>query len=130
MLHGSRLTLFTSSRDLLGASAGRRRTQSLWLDAIFTRRAQRAIHAEVGGENPAHCSSKRLRLNVRDLIQFACNRQSQLALYVISFDYDLEKVVSSTRIPLRSIASIQKGAYILSPLQEAGRDSEEVRMLL
>ena len=55
--------------------------------------------------------------------------QSQLAIYVVSFDYDLEKVVSSTRIPLRSVTSIQKGAYILSPLQEAGRDPEEVRSL-
>ncbi|KAI5451680.1 hypothetical protein NCC49_001661 [Naganishia albida] len=50
---------------------------------------------------------------------------SQLALYVVSFEYDLEKVVTSTRIPLRNITSIQKGAYILSPLQEAGRDPEE-----
>ncbi|KAJ9103285.1 hypothetical protein QFC21_002708 [Naganishia friedmannii] len=50
---------------------------------------------------------------------------SQLALYVVSFDYNLEKVVTSTRISLRNITSIQKGAYILSPLQEAGRDPEE-----
>jgi hypothetical protein len=59
---------------------------------------------------------------------FLVRKQSQLALYVVSFDYDLEKVVTSTRIPLRNITSIQKGAYILSPLQEAGRDPEEVRL--
>ncbi|KAJ9101480.1 hypothetical protein QFC19_005131 [Naganishia cerealis] len=50
---------------------------------------------------------------------------SQLALYVVSFDYNLEKVIASTRISLRNVTSIQKGAYILSPLQEAGRDPEE-----
>lgn len=52
--------------------------------------------------------------------------QSKVAIYVVSFNYTLEKVVGFTRIPLRSITSIQKGAYILSPLQEAGRDPVEV----
>lgn len=47
-------------------------------------------------------------------------------MYVVSFNYSLEKVVGFTRIPLRSVTSIQKGAYILSPLQEAGRDPVEV----
>lgn len=64
-----------------------------------------------------------------------------MAIYVISFNYALEKVIAFTRIPLASLTSIQKGelisppvkliltnsgAYILSPLQEAGRDSVEV----
>jgi hypothetical protein len=52
--------------------------------------------------------------------------QSKVAIYVVSFNYTLEKVVGFTRIPLRSVTSIQKGAYILSPLQEAGRDPLEV----
>ncbi|BEJ10777.1 hypothetical protein CspHIS471_0101990 [Cutaneotrichosporon sp. HIS471] len=47
------------------------------------------------------------------------------ALYVVSFNYTLEKVNEFTRIPLKSITSIQKGAYILSALQEAGRDATE-----
>ncbi|EJT48555.1 hypothetical protein A1Q1_02463 [Trichosporon asahii var. asahii CBS 2479] len=48
-----------------------------------------------------------------------------LALYVVSFNYSLEKVNEFTRIPLKSITSLQKGAYILSALQEAGRDPTE-----
>jgi hypothetical protein len=52
--------------------------------------------------------------------------QSKVAIYVVSFNYSLEKVIGFTRIPLRSVTSIQKGAYILSPLQEAGRDPVEV----
>lgn len=40
----------------------------------------------------------------------------------MSFNYSLEKVNEFTRIPLKSITSLQKGAYILSALQEAGRD--------
>jgi hypothetical protein len=50
---------------------------------------------------------------------------TKLALYVVSFNYSLEKVNEFTRIPLKSITSIQKGAYILSALQEAGRDTTE-----
>ncbi|KAL0242017.1 hypothetical protein I308_106191 [Cryptococcus tetragattii IND107] len=48
------------------------------------------------------------------------------AIYVVTFNYSLEKVVQFTRIPLPSITSIQKGAYILSTLQEASRDPKEV----
>ena len=47
------------------------------------------------------------------------------ALYVVSFNYSLEMVVGFTRVPLTSITSIQKGSYILSPLQEASRDPAE-----
>ncbi|WVQ86142.1 hypothetical protein IAT38_008310 [Cryptococcus sp. DSM 104549] len=50
---------------------------------------------------------------------------SRKALYVVSFNYSLEKVMEFTRIPLPSITSIQKGAYILSTLQEASRDPKE-----
>ncbi|KAI0256643.1 SacI homology domain-containing protein [Lactifluus subvellereus] len=48
--------------------------------------------------------------------------QSAVALYIISYDYNLEKVKISTRIPLYDIVSITKGAYIVSPLEEASRD--------
>ncbi|OCF78932.1 inositol polyphosphate-5-phosphatase F [Kwoniella mangroviensis CBS 8886] len=47
------------------------------------------------------------------------------AIYVVSFNYSLEKVMEFTRIPVKSITSIQKGAYILSTLQEASRDPKE-----
>ncbi|TXT12958.1 hypothetical protein VHUM_01359 [Vanrija humicola] len=50
---------------------------------------------------------------------------TKAAVYVVSFNYQLEKVNEFTRIPLKSITSIQKGAYILSALQEAGRDPTE-----
>ncbi|KAJ7582942.1 SacI homology domain-containing protein [Mycena floridula] len=44
------------------------------------------------------------------------------ALYIISFDYTLEKVKLYTRVPLGDIVEIAKGPYILSPLEEASRD--------
>jgi len=44
------------------------------------------------------------------------------ALYIISYDYTLEKVKLYTRVPLGDIVGISKGAYILSPLEEASRD--------
>ncbi|KAG8998701.1 hypothetical protein FRB94_005962 [Tulasnella sp. JGI-2019a] len=46
---------------------------------------------------------------------------SQLALYVVNFDYGMVKVKLYTRIPLSDITGIKKGAYILSALQEASR---------
>lgn len=49
---------------------------------------------------------------------------------MVTFNYSLEKVVQFTRIPLPSITSIQKGAYILSTLQEASRDPKEVSCTL
>lgn len=57
------------------------------------------------------------------------------ALYIVSFNYSLDKVQGYTRVPLGSITKIEKGEqcvyelttgpYILSPLQEAGRDPVE-----
>ncbi|ESK89839.1 hypothetical protein Moror_824 [Moniliophthora roreri MCA 2997] len=50
---------------------------------------------------------------------------SAIAIYIISYDYTLEKVKLYTRIPLGDIIGISKGAYILSPLEEPSRDSEQ-----
>ncbi|KAI0695707.1 SacI homology domain-containing protein [Cytidiella melzeri] len=44
------------------------------------------------------------------------------ALYIISYDYNLEKVKMYTRVPLGDITEITKGPYILSPLEEGSRD--------
>ncbi|CCM00021.1 uncharacterized protein FIBRA_02047 [Fibroporia radiculosa] len=44
------------------------------------------------------------------------------AIYVISYDYTLEKVKIYTRVPLKDITGVMKGAYILSPLEEGSRD--------
>ncbi|KAG5352348.1 hypothetical protein C0989_002730 [Termitomyces sp. Mn162] len=44
------------------------------------------------------------------------------ALYIVSYDYTLEKVKIYTRVPLEDILSISQGVYILSPLEEASRD--------
>jgi len=43
------------------------------------------------------------------------------ALYIVSYDYNLEKVKLFTRVPLGDITNITKGTYILSPLEEASR---------
>ncbi|PPQ91427.1 hypothetical protein CVT25_014315 [Psilocybe cyanescens] len=50
---------------------------------------------------------------------------SAKALYVVSYDYTLEKVKLYTRVPLGDIISISKGAYILSPLEESSCDPEQ-----
>ncbi|KAF8660603.1 hypothetical protein AX16_001582 [Volvariella volvacea WC 439] len=47
------------------------------------------------------------------------------ALYIVSYDYTLEKVKAYTRILLGDIIGISKGAYILSPLEEASRDPSQ-----
>ncbi|KAI0054006.1 hypothetical protein FA95DRAFT_1551790 [Auriscalpium vulgare] len=47
---------------------------------------------------------------------------SAVALYIISYDYNLEKVKIYTRIPLGDIVGITRGAYIVSPLEETSRD--------
>ncbi|KAF8212087.1 SacI homology domain-containing protein [Mycena galopus ATCC 62051] len=48
------------------------------------------------------------------------------ALYIISYDYTLEKVKIYTRVPLGDIIRIAKGASVyLSPLEEASRDPEQ-----
>ncbi|EJD44199.1 hypothetical protein AURDEDRAFT_145215 [Auricularia subglabra TFB-10046 SS5] len=44
------------------------------------------------------------------------------ALYIVSYDYNLEKVNMFTRVPLGDIVGLRKGPYILSPLEEASRD--------
>ncbi|CED82657.1 Phosphoinositide phosphatase SAC1 [Phaffia rhodozyma] len=50
---------------------------------------------------------------------------TEQALYVCSYEFQLEKVVSFTRIPLATVLGLQRGEYILSPLQESGKDPEE-----
>ncbi|QRV85813.1 phosphatidylinositide phosphatase SAC2 [Ceratobasidium sp. AG-Ba] len=47
------------------------------------------------------------------------------AIYIVSFDYEMDKVVSSRRVPLGDIVSIKQGAYILSTLHEASKDPIE-----
>ncbi|KIM25985.1 hypothetical protein M408DRAFT_330774 [Serendipita vermifera MAFF 305830] len=44
------------------------------------------------------------------------------AMYIVSYDYSLEKVKKSTRVPLGDILGVQKGAYILSTLNNQTRD--------
>ncbi|THH10834.1 hypothetical protein EW145_g1054 [Phellinidium pouzarii] len=44
------------------------------------------------------------------------------ALYIVSYDYTLEKVTRFSKVPLNQIISITKGAYILSTLEEGSRD--------
>ncbi|KAM0753780.1 hypothetical protein T439DRAFT_322671 [Meredithblackwellia eburnea MCA 4105] len=50
---------------------------------------------------------------------------SSKAVYVISYEYTLQKVMSFTRIPTGDIVGLQKGVYILSALDAAGRDQKE-----
>lgn len=47
---------------------------------------------------------------------------SARALYIISYDYSLEKAKMYICIPLSAITRLEKGAYIISPLEEASRD--------
>jgi hypothetical protein len=51
--------------------------------------------------------------------------QTNVAIYVVSFNYSLDKVSGFTRVPLASITTLQHGAYIISALQEAARDPKE-----
>lgn len=95
------------------------------------------------------CSRSRKGRSWADRRFFArISLQTKKAAYVCSFDFNLEKVVgftrcvcdpcatfvadlqadipfSALRIALGNIDRIQMGAYILSPLQEAGQDAEE-----
>ncbi|KAF8197552.1 SacI homology domain-containing protein [Pholiota molesta] len=50
---------------------------------------------------------------------------SAKALYIVSYDYTLEKVKLYTRVPLGDIVGISKGAYILSPLEESSCDPQQ-----
>ncbi|KAI6022736.1 SacI homology domain-containing protein [Pisolithus marmoratus] len=47
---------------------------------------------------------------------------SARALYIVSYDYTLDKVKQYTRVPLERIVQVVKGAYIISSLEEASRD--------
>ncbi|KAI6166942.1 SacI homology domain-containing protein [Pisolithus thermaeus] len=47
---------------------------------------------------------------------------SARALYIVSYDYVLDKVKLHTRVPLEMIVRVVKGAYIVSSLEEASRD--------
>jgi hypothetical protein len=68
---------------------------------------------------------KELNVKVADRFEEKVLLLSGQALYIVSYDYALEKVQLFTRVPLGDIVSIQHGAYILSPLQESSRDPEE-----
>ncbi|GAA5888214.1 hypothetical protein JCM6882_000324 [Rhodosporidiobolus microsporus] len=50
---------------------------------------------------------------------------SNKAVYVVAYEFTLQKVVSYTRIPTGDILSIQHGAYILSSLDASTRDPTE-----
>lgn len=50
---------------------------------------------------------------------------STRAIHVVSYEYTLQKVSSSIRIPLGSIQGVQTGAYILSSLDAAAGDPTE-----
>ncbi|KAJ1309598.1 hypothetical protein OPQ81_006371 [Rhizoctonia solani] len=47
------------------------------------------------------------------------------AIYIVCFDFEMDKVVSSRRVPLGDVVGIKQGAYILSTLHEASKDSAE-----
>ena len=50
---------------------------------------------------------------------------TEKALYVCSYNYNLEKVVQFKRIPLDTITTIQVGEYILSSLTPISRDIDQ-----
>ncbi|PCH37867.1 hypothetical protein WOLCODRAFT_161110 [Wolfiporia cocos MD-104 SS10] len=67
-------------------------------------------------------SPTELNVKVGDKFEEKVLLLSSKAIYIISYDYTLEKVKMYTRVPLCDIVQITKGAYILSPLEEASRD--------
>ncbi|KAL5511494.1 hypothetical protein ACEPAH_4711 [Sanghuangporus vaninii] len=67
-------------------------------------------------------SPAELGVKFSDKLQEKILLLSVQAVYVISYDYTLEKVASYTRILLNQITRITKGEYILSPLEEGSRD--------
>ncbi|KAF8319283.1 hypothetical protein DL93DRAFT_2164502 [Clavulina sp. PMI_390] len=67
-------------------------------------------------------SPTKVNVRVADVFEEKVVLLTSEALYIVSYDYVLEKVRVVTRVPNINIVSIQKGAYILSPLQDAGRD--------
>ncbi|CAE6441727.1 unnamed protein product [Rhizoctonia solani] len=50
---------------------------------------------------------------------------SGTAIYIVCFDFEMDKVVSSRRVPLEDVVGIKQGAYILSTLHEASKDPAE-----
>ncbi|KAI8336915.1 SacI homology domain-containing protein [Blakeslea trispora] len=50
---------------------------------------------------------------------------TEKALYICSYNYDLEKVIQFKRLALKTIHSIQMGEYILSSLTPASRSEEQ-----
>ncbi|CAE6421011.1 unnamed protein product [Rhizoctonia solani] len=50
---------------------------------------------------------------------------SSSAIYIVCFDYEMDKVVSSRRVPLGDVVNIKQGVYILSTLHEASKDPAE-----
>lgn len=67
-------------------------------------------------------SPEELNSKIRDKFEEKILLLTARALYIISYDYTLEKVKLYTRVPLGDIVGISKGVYILSPLEEASRD--------
>ncbi|KAF8559644.1 hypothetical protein OG21DRAFT_1594475 [Imleria badia] len=65
---------------------------------------------------------EQLNVKVSDKFEEKVLLLSVRALYIVSYDYTLENVKLYTRVPLGMITKITKGAYILSPLEEASRD--------
>ncbi|KAG8217577.1 putative phosphatidylinositide phosphatase [Butyriboletus roseoflavus] len=65
---------------------------------------------------------EQLNVKVSDKFEEKILLLSVRALYIVRYDYTLEKVKLYTRVPLGMITKITKGAYILSPLEEASRD--------
>lgn len=82
-----------------------------------SRRKGGHLELQAGGEDLASCAYK--------AYPFTADAQTNVAIYVVSFNYSLDKVSGFTRIPLASITALQHGAYIISALQEAGRDPKE-----
>jgi len=68
-------------------------------------------------------SPSELNLTFSDKFEEKVLLLTRTAIYIVSYDYTLEKVKLYTRVPLRDIIQITKGAYILSPLEEASKDS-------
>ncbi|KAI8341622.1 SacI homology domain-containing protein [Choanephora cucurbitarum] len=50
---------------------------------------------------------------------------TEKALYICSYNYDLEKVIQFKRLALKTIHSIQMGEYILSSLTPASRSEDQ-----
>ncbi|KAF8447889.1 SacI homology domain-containing protein [Boletus edulis BED1] len=63
-----------------------------------------------------------LNMKISDRFEEKVLLLSARALYIVRYDYTLEKVKLYTRVPLGMITRMTKGAYILSPLEEASRD--------